>query len=105
MTRIRTRCIVLFIAAVSIAACASMTMKAGVVNLDVLADGTFVWNGQKISGDTLSQYLEAAAGQNPQPEIHLRPDREAKYDVLAQVLRDAQRLGVHNFGFVGTVNP
>jgi biopolymer transport protein ExbD len=42
------------------------------------------------------------AGQVNQSEIHLRPNRLAKYDVVARTLADAQRLGVKKIGFVGT---
>jgi biopolymer transport protein ExbD len=37
-----------------------------------------------------------------QPEIHLNPDRLAKYATVAQVLADAQRLGVTKIGFSNT---
>jgi biopolymer transport protein ExbD len=40
--------------------------------------------------------------QDPQPEIHLRPNRLARYETVAQVLADAQSLGVEKIGFVGT---
>jgi biopolymer transport protein ExbD len=33
--------------------------------------------------------------------IHVRPNRLAKYDVVARTLADAQHLGVAKIGFVG----
>ena len=39
--------------------------------------------------------------KNPQPEIHVNPNRLAKYDAVAKVLADAQRLGVTHIGFTG----
>ena len=43
------------------------------------------------------------AQQKPQqPEIHLNPNRLAKYDTVAMVLADAQRLGITNIGFTNT---
>jgi biopolymer transport protein ExbD len=41
------------------------------------------------------------ASRDPQPEIHLRPNRLCKYDYVAHVLAMAQRLGVRRIGFVG----
>ena len=38
---------------------------------------------------------------DPQPEIHLQPNRLAKYDAVAKVLADAQRIGVDHIGFTG----
>ncbi len=65
-------------------------------------DGTVVWDGNVTTGmDQVARYLASVAVQNPQPEIHLRPHRLAKYDTVAKVLATAQRLGVKKIGFVG----
>jgi biopolymer transport protein ExbD len=73
-----------------------------VIKLDVDFDGTVVWNGNVVSsGDLLVSYLRSAASKDPQPEIHLNPNRLAKYDTVAEVLADAQRLGVTHIGFTG----
>jgi biopolymer transport protein ExbD len=37
-----------------------------------------------------------------QPEIHLRPDRGAKYAIVAGVMASAQRLGLTKIGIVGS---
>src|SRR3954466_14495826 len=74
-----------------------------VVNLEVDFDGTVIWNGNPVpSRAQLDKYLEDTAAQIPQPEVHLRPNRLAKYDSVARVLADAQKLGVTKIGFVGT---
>ncbi len=39
---------------------------------------------------------------DPQPELHIRPDSAAKYDVVAAVLAAAQRLGVTKLGIIGS---
>ena len=50
--------------------------------------------------DTLEGYFHNEAKKDPQPEIHLRPDRRAKYDVVAKVLAAAQRNRMQKIGFV-----
>lgn len=76
--------------------------KPEVVRLEVDFDGTLTWNGAVIpDGDTLIAYLTSAARKTPQPELHLRPNKLAKYDVVAKVLATAQRVGVTNIGIVG----
>jgi biopolymer transport protein ExbD len=73
-----------------------------VVQLDVDFDGTVLWNGTVVASNAqLRSYLQSISLQDPQPEIHLRPNRLAKYDVVAKVLAYAQRLGVRKIGFVG----
>ena len=73
-----------------------------VVELGVDFDGTPTWNGNPVpSREQLDQYLQQAKDTDPQPEIHLRPNRLAKYGAVARVLGDAQRIGVTKIGFVG----
>ena len=49
----------------------------------------------------MDSYFQDASTKEPQPEIHLNPNKLAKYDVVAKVLADAQRLGVKKIGFTG----
>lgn len=73
-----------------------------VINLEIDFDGTILWNGNVVPNKTtLQAYLLREARKDPQPEIHLRPHRLAKYDHVAVVLAAAQRLGVKRIGFIG----
>jgi biopolymer transport protein ExbD len=71
------------------------------VELAVDFDGSITWNGAPVDRATMDSYFADAANKNPQPEIHLNPNRLAKYDAVAKVLADAQRLGVIHIGFTG----
>src|SRR5476651_1662556 len=71
------------------------------VELGVDFDGTITWNGAPVDRSTMDSYFEDAAKKNPQPEIHVSPNRLAKYDAVARVLADAQRLGATHIGFSG----
>jgi biopolymer transport protein ExbD len=74
-----------------------------VVRVDVLPGGQLVWNGELLTGrDALEAKLADAAAQPDAPEIHLRPDRSAKYDTVAGVLAAAQRHGLAKVGLVGS---
>jgi biopolymer transport protein ExbD len=72
-----------------------------VVNLGVDFDGTIFWNGTPVDRATLDSYFLDASQQEPQPEIHLNPNKLARYDIVAKVLADAQRIGVIKIGFTG----
>lgn len=77
-------------------------VKPEIVNLEVDFDGSIIWNGSYVGDEaTFESYLRTAAATVPQPEVHLRPNRLAKYDHVAHVLATAQRLGVLKIGFVG----
>jgi biopolymer transport protein ExbD len=72
------------------------------IDLEIDFDGTPIWNGTPVpSRGQLANYFVTSAARIPQPEIHVRPNRLAKYDVVARTLADAQRLGVARIGFVG----
>jgi biopolymer transport protein ExbD len=72
-----------------------------VIDLEIDFDGTVVWNGTVVqSVNQLEGYFHEEASKVPQPEIHLRPDRRAKYDYVAKVLAAAQRNRMKKIGFV-----
>jgi biopolymer transport protein ExbD len=78
------------------------TVQPEVVHLDIDFDGTMTWNGAAVPDrSALENYLHAAAQENPQPEIHITPNRLVKYAFVAMVLAEAQRLGVVKIGIVG----
>jgi biopolymer transport protein ExbD len=71
------------------------------VDLGIDFDGTVTWNGQAVDRATMDSYFEGEATKTPQDEIHINPNRLAKYDAVARVLADAQRLGATHIGFTG----
>ena len=78
------------------------TEQPEVIDLDIESDGTMLWNGTVLADrKMLENYLEGAARQEPQPEIHVAPNKQAKYSYIATVLAVAQRLGVVKIGLAG----
>jgi biopolymer transport protein ExbD len=71
------------------------------IRIDIDWDGSVVWNGSLVQLDQLEGYFRAEAAKNPQPELHVRPERRANYDTVAKVLALAQRNGMQRIGFVG----
>jgi biopolymer transport protein ExbD len=77
------------------------SLQPAVVDLVVDFDGTILWNGAVVPDRAaLEGRLRAAARQEPQPEIHLRPNRLVRYGAVAMVLAESQRLGVVKIGLV-----
>ena len=69
------------------------------VSIDFL--NTIYWNDQEVDMNTLRSYFNDAARMEPQPEIHLKPDALSRYDVVNNVMAQAQMSGVTKIGFVG----
>ena len=73
-----------------------------VVTIEIDFDGTLIWNGRTLADRAeFEARLSAAAGMPVQPEVHLRPNRLAKYEYVAMVMASAQRLGVTKIGLIG----
>ncbi len=75
-------------------------IKPETVRLSVDAEGKYHWNELTVSDDELHQRLEATAAQNPQPDLHIRGDKNVRYERVAQAMAAAQRAGVRKIGFV-----
>jgi biopolymer transport protein ExbD len=70
--------------------------------LDIDFDGTISWDGKTVpSIDALVPYFRGIAQESVQDEVHVNPNRLAKYDTVAKVLAEASRDGVTKIGFVG----
>ncbi|AYH45434.1 biopolymer transporter ExbD [Azoarcus sp. DN11] len=74
--------------------------KPDTVTLSVDGAGTLFWNDQKIAEDELPARLAAAAAQPVQPELHLRADRETRYQKLAEIMSAARTAGIQKMGFI-----
>jgi biopolymer transport protein ExbD len=78
-------------------------VKPEILKIDIDGTGTIYWNGEVVPDRaTLDEKLTAVAAQAPQPELHLRPDRGAKYEIVAGVMASSQRLGLTKIGIVGS---
>jgi biopolymer transport protein ExbD len=74
--------------------------KPDTIRLSVDAQGRYFWNETPVAEEDLLSRLQAEARREPQPELHLRGDRDARYERVAQALAAAQRSGLRKIGFV-----
>jgi biopolymer transport protein ExbD len=74
--------------------------KPDTINLAIDADGRFYWNDRPLDRAALSDRLRESADRKPQPELHIRADRETRYQALADVMAEAQRVKLQRVGFV-----
>jgi biopolymer transport protein ExbD len=70
-----------------------------VIDIEIDFDGTIVYNGTPVGIAALDGYFQREAAVDDDPEIHLRPNRRAKYDVVANVMASAQRNHMVRMGF------
>jgi biopolymer transport protein ExbD len=70
------------------------------INVSIDADGKVYWNQAEVDETTLQTNIAEAAKHEPQPELHLRADREVRYERVAEVMAAAQQGGLGKIGFI-----
>ena len=78
------------------------TIPDPVINkVGVSQQGVVTWNGSAIDLVTLRQYLDSTKAMVPEPELHVQPDAQARYDMVDQVLAVIKKSEITKLGFVG----
>jgi biopolymer transport protein ExbD len=75
-------------------------VKPQTIRLSVDAQGRYYWNDVRVEDASLPALLQAEAAKNPQPDVHIRGDREVRYERVAQAMAAAQRAGIRKIGFI-----
>jgi biopolymer transport protein ExbD len=64
-------------------------------------DGDIHWGLERVPDiETLVQRLKTVAVNEPQPEVHIRGDLEARYESVGRVVAACLRAGIANVGFI-----
>ena len=74
--------------------------KPEVISVAIDEAGKMYWNDAPLGQGELKVKLQEIAGKKPQPELNIRADKQTRYQVLAEVMADAQNAGVTKLGFV-----
>jgi biopolymer transport protein ExbD len=74
--------------------------KPDTITLAIDIDGRVFWNNEPLRDEDVAARLAQSATKRPQPELHLRADRNTRYQKIAQVMAAAQNAGLAKIGFV-----
>ena len=74
--------------------------KPETIRLSVDAAGQYYWNEAPLAEADLAPQLQAAAGKQPQPELHIRGDKAVRYERVALAMAAAQQAGLRKIGFI-----
>lgn len=73
-----------------------------IVKIDINEASQIFWNGTMVADRSeLEAKMASAAALATQPEIHLRPNKLAKYAIVAYVMAASQRAGLVKMGILG----
>jgi biopolymer transport protein ExbD len=71
------------------------------ITIAVDASGQVFWNAGLISDkQVFFQKIIVEARKQPQPEFHIRGDRNARYEAVGRVMYNLQRGGIVKVGFI-----
>jgi biopolymer transport protein ExbD len=72
-------------------------------NITIAVDraGNIFWNDKAMPNrEVLLGYIKEAAVRKPQPEIHIRADKDTRYEFVGRVMYAIQRGGIVKVGFL-----
>lgn len=71
-----------------------------VIQISIDADGQIYWDKTALSLDELNARFGEEVAKGADPQVHLRADKEGKYDTVAQVLATASGAELTKIAFV-----
>jgi len=75
------------------------------ITIAVDKQGQIYWNIRPITPDDLLERLKIEAVKVPQPEVHVRGDREVRFEFVGKVMVMCQRAGIVKVGFISEPAP
>jgi len=90
-------------AAVTIPKAANIPTQTKPENITISVDaaGEVYWNAGKVSDkQVFFQKIIEQARKTPQPEFHIRGDKNARYEAVGRVMYNLQRGGIVKVGFI-----
>ena len=71
------------------------------ITISVNKDGQIFWNDKSIPNmETLLDNIKTAAVKKPQPELHIRGDKDTRFEFVGRVIYGIQRGGIVKVGFL-----
>jgi biopolymer transport protein ExbD len=71
------------------------------ITIAVDKDGEMYWNDKRVADrNALLGFIKEAAVRKPQPEVHIRGDKDTRYEAIGRVMYAIQRGGIQKVGFL-----
>jgi biopolymer transport protein ExbD len=70
------------------------------ITLAVDKAGNYFWNDAPVTNEELLTMLADVAVKVPQPEVHIRGDKDTRFENIGRVLADLQRSAMLKVGFI-----
>ena len=77
-------------------------VKPEKIQIDIDASSVVYWQGLPVTAEELDAKMKAISQQSSQAEVHIRPNKEARYAVFANVLSSSRRVGLTKIAVIGS---
>ena len=77
-------------------------VKPDKVRIGIDGQSIIHWEGLPVSAEELDRRMSLAAQRPVPPEIHVRPDKDARYAAFAKVLSATKRHGLDKVAVIGS---
>jgi biopolymer transport protein ExbD len=74
------------------------------IEFGIRETGEMFWDGTPITLAELPRRFTIEAAKEPQPEVHIRADRQVHYEAIAKVMAASAQAGLVRIGFVSLPN-
>jgi biopolymer transport protein ExbD len=71
------------------------------VQIDIDASNVVYWQGVAATSAELEANLKSASQLGVQPEIHIRPNKDSKYELFAHLMATTKRMGLTKVAVIG----
>ncbi len=71
-----------------------------IIQISIDDKGQIFWDSEPVSLESMTQKMQQSANSDNPPSVHLRADKNGKYDTVAQVLASASTAGLPKIAFV-----
>jgi len=75
------------------------------ITLAVDKAGNYYWNDAPVTNEQLLDMLKEVAVKVPQPEVHIRGDRDVRFESIGRIMADLQRSAILKVGFITNPEP
>jgi biopolymer transport protein ExbD len=76
-------------------------VKPEKIQIDIDASSVVYWQGLPVTAQELDEKMQAVSQQSSQAEVHIRPNKDARYAVFANVLSSSRRVGLTKIAVIG----
>jgi len=76
-------------------------VKPEKIQIDIDAQSVVYWQGVPVAAKELDEKMKTISQQSSQAEVHIRPNKDARYAVFANVLSSSKRVGLTKIAVIG----